>query len=346
MKKIILKTAIFVLPFLLLHFSYIFFYSTDKGDLIRVGYIFDNNIYNSSNLFQQENKKEIKFKNISEVNLNVKNNFTFLTIGDSFSDQENIGYQNYLADKKHTVLHYDRFLHDNPIETLYSILNGDLLNTVNVKYIILQSSERDFIDRAINADNSKTITTKKTIALIKRYQLKKDVEKERNKKQFFSRAIFRFPLYNLYYNFDDNAFFSQTYQVKTKSNLFSTNNHKLLFYAKDIEVVEENNNKESLEILNNHLNILSKKLNEKGIKLIVLPSPDKFGLYYNEIINNSNYPKPMFFENLEKMKKNYLYLDSKKLLSKNKKDIYYYDDSHWSPYATKLIAQELSKIIK
>jgi len=48
------------------------------------------------------------------------------------------------------------------------------------------------------------------------------------------------------------------------------------------------------------------------------------------------------------MPKNYLYLNSKQILKnemKNKKDIYFYDDTHWSPWSSKAIAIELAKII-
>jgi len=80
-----------------------------------------------------------------------------------------------------------------------------------------------------------------------------------------------------------------------------------------------------------------------------LPSPDKYDIYYDYIINKSKYPKPLFLEYLAEMQKNYLYVDSKKILSnsiKQKKDIYYYDDTHWSPFAAKIISDELSKLIK
>jgi len=57
----------------------------------------------------------------------------------------------------------------------------------------------------------------------------------------------------------------------------------------------------------------------------------------------------MFFIHLDKVKKEYLYVDSKKLLVNainSKKDIYFYDDTHWSPIASILIAEEINRIIK
>ena len=100
--------------------------------------------------------------------------------------------------------------------------------------------------------------------------------------------------------------------------------------------------------LNDILNDLSNKLKNKGIKLIVLPSPDKYNVYYDYIIEKTKYPKPLFFEHLDKTEKKYLYVNSKKKLIdavRRKKDIYFYDDTHWSPWASKLISDEIYKLI-
>jgi hypothetical protein len=86
----------------------------------------------------------------------------------------------------------------------------------------------------------------------------------------------------------------------------------------------------------------------KGVKLIVLPSPDKFDLYYDYIINKDEYPKPLFFEQIKIINKDYIYLNSKEILSEainNKKDIYFYDDTHWSPWASQIIANEIAEIV-
>lgn len=79
-----------------------------------------------------------------------------------------------------------------------------------------------------------------------------------------------------------------------------------------------------------------------------MPSPDKYDMYYDYIIDKNKYPRPLFFDFLETENKNYLYLDSKKILQKDfagRKDIYFYDDTHSSPWATQIIAEELTKIL-
>ncbi|GAW89776.1 hypothetical protein FPS14_contig00030-0017 [Flavobacterium psychrophilum] len=40
-------------------------------------------------------------------------------------------------------------MHENPIETVTGFLNGNVLDNIKVDYIILQSVERVFVERAL-----------------------------------------------------------------------------------------------------------------------------------------------------------------------------------------------------
>ena len=344
MKKLLYKTALFVTPFLLIFWFSYKNQTNEKADLSRLSYI--SNIYNSNEVFKKEMNRKIKYTSFSEINLKKKNTFTVFTIGDSFSEQGIISYQNYLADNtKIKVLHYDRFLHENPIETINGFLNGNVLDNIKVEYIILQSVERGFVDRGIVYNKKNKINNDSLTTLINNHKEKSlEVVKEKTKDKFFCRRTLEFPLYAICYTFDDNAYLSKVYKVKTKQNLFSTNNHELLFYEDDYKMLEVNNNLSNIKTLNYELNVLAKKLKERGIKLIVLPSPDKLDFYYDEIVNKDKYTKPIFFNYLRNLKKEYIYIDSKKILqekTKNKKDVYFYDDTHWSPVASKIIADNI-----
>lgn len=359
MKKLLYKTAFFVFPFFLLYLFSFKYYRLDKGDLIRLGYI--PNIYNYDfrKLFAEDFKKNYNCTNFSEINLKKKNKFSVFTIGDSFSEQGSVGYQNYLEyNSDIEVLHLDGFLHDNPIETVNGFLNGNVLDSIKVDYIILQSVERSIVNRGIDFNKKSKINIDSLTNLINKHKeklnkhkekLHEEVLKEKTKDKFFCRETLKFPLNAIYYNFDDNAYSSKTYQVKTKQNLFSTNNHKLLFLDDDYEVLSVNNNLSFVKTLNSELNMLAKRLKERGIKLIVLPSPDKLDFYYDDIINQNQYPKPLFFETMRSLHKNYIYVDSKKILKENTsniKDVYFYDDTHWSPVASKIIADKIKSEIE
>lgn len=343
MKKFLVKNILFLFPIVFLHIFTLIFYSTNKGDLLRLGYLVDISS-NYRDAFNEEFKNNINFSKISETKK--QNNYNILIIGDSFSGQKNFGYKNYLGNKPDiNVLYFDRELHSNPLQTLYSLLNGDFFDEKNIKYIILQSVERAFVKRIKNLDTTKILNYE---ALNKLVEEKKTIKKENYSNKFLSDRVFKFPFYNLLYLFDDNAYFSSVYRTELNDNLFSVNNNELLFYYQDINALKTNNSMEEVSSLNDILNDLSNKLKDKGIKLIVLPSPDKYGLYYDYIVEKTKYPKPLLFEHLDKIEKKYLYVNSKKILTdavRRKKDIYFYDDTHWSPWASKLISDEIYKLI-
>jgi hypothetical protein len=307
MRKFIVKALFFSLPIAFLFVFTFVFYTTEKGDLIRIGYIINKGDYRS--IFKKELVQKNFYTKVSSLNFNQQKKFTVLTIGDSFSGQNGYGYKNYLAQKPNiSVLHLDRFLTKNPIETTFGILNSDLLKTIKVDYIILQSVERHITKRVKKIDKSRIMTTDSLKIQIKEHDdnLKQEIEKE----NFPSQRMINFPLQNLLYFFDDNAYGSDVYQVTTNKTLFSKDNNRLLFLSSDLKAVKDNNKEQSLAQLNTTLNELSNRLGEKGIRLIVLPSPDKYDFYYDYIINKKKYPKPLFFERFEKYPKQYIYINS------------------------------------
>lgn len=365
MKKFVVKFVLFSIPIAFLFLFTTIFYATDKGDLIRVGYLIEKKNYRD--IFEKELNQPILFSKVSEINTNKPQKITVLTIGDSFSEQFGYGYKNYLAKNNISVLHLDRFLSGNPIQTVHGILNGDFLNTIKVDYIILQSVERDIVARAQKCKTDTLISLNSINQGVKEYKAKLKLATINNEleqlelKSYFRNSIkkiklddfsanrlIKFPLQNINYYFDDNAYNSETYKVKTKRELFSVSENELLFLSSDLNGVKENNNQKSVSKLNEVLNSVFEKCEQKGIKLIVLPSPDKYDFYYDEIAEKQKYPRPLFFEHFEKMTKSYLYINSKKVLQeklKDKKDIYFYDDTHWSPFASKVLATELLKVI-
>lgn len=346
MKKYLYKTSLFLLPILCLVLITKIFYTTDKskgGDLLRLGFIFDDGTYRDK-IKKKFKKVPIKFKELSNVNLENENIFDVLTIGDSFSGQDEYGYKNYLANKDSiTLLHIDRFLSENPIQALINFTNGDFFEKIKVNYIVLQSVERDIVKRAEKISWKEQTSLEFISKKIKENSLRK---KAKEKDNFFSDGIFKIPLINILYLFQDNPYDSQTYKIATENNFFTNKTNNLLFYFDDLEKVKLNNDSLKVLTLNKVLNELSLKLKYKGIKLIVLPCPDKYDFYYQGISKKNKYIEPMFFDRFDRMDKSYIYINSKKILmdlSKETKDIYYYDDTHWSPLAADKIAQEILK---
>lgn len=346
MKRFIRKGVAFLLPVILLYVFMALFYTTDKGDILRVGYIMDfNKDYRT--IFKDEFDRKIYFKMVSELDLDKPQEFTVMTVGDSFSEQNQYGYKNYLAEKSNgSLLHYDSFMNDNPIQTLSGLVNGDFFDKVKVKYVVLQSVERYFATRVRRFDSVKKISMDSVKRAIRKHIPK---PKDDQNDKFFSDRMLKFPLYNIKYQFDDNAYSSDIYKVKTNDQLFSVPEKELLFYYEDLINFPKNGNSELIEKLNIELNRINEKLKARNITLIVLPAPDKSDFYFDEIANRSVYRKPVFFDQMAQMNKQYIYIDSKKALQvkmKGRKDIYFYDDTHWSPWSSKIIADTIYNIIR
>lgn len=343
MKKFISKSLLFTLPFLLIHFINVVFYNVNDGDLIRVGYIYSNPCPNKK--INEDFHLKKAYTQISQIDVNKKSEFDIITIGDSFSDQDSLGYQNFLVQKGYSVLDLDKNINENPIDQLIKLVNGDFFNTVKTNYVVLESVERKFIDytKSVNINSSiQNNTLRKDISLLKK-------NKRNNQLDFFSETTLKAPLSNISYSFVDKPQFSQTFKVETtKNTLFSNFPNHLLFFQDDYFFLPEKNNLSELAKANKIINDLQDVLKKKNIQLILVIAPDKYDLYYPFILDKNQYSKSFFFDNLEKLQKKYSNLDAFKTLSKavqKKKNVYYYADTHWSPIGAKIIAEELDKII-
>lgn len=354
MKKLIFKTSLFTVPFFIIYLIAKFCYVSGQGDLFRLGYFTTNYGYEWNKIFKDELKREQRFETVSNLNFDSINNFDILIVGDSFSEQRGFAYQDYLAEysgKK--ILHLDRFFHENPIETVEKLLKGDFFSKVKCKYLILESVERGITDRGhyfLNK-NPEPLTIEDLKKVIYERNIAETKAKDDDgsfKLSFFSKDIIRLPMYRLFYNFNDHAFKSPTYLVETNRNLFSTPNKICLFYGDDLKFRKKLCEDVAIESTNREINRLSNQLNKKGIKLVTLICPDKYEVYYEFFKDKEKYTAPIFFDKFNKLPKNYIYIDSKKYISdliKKEKDIYYLDDTHWSPFAARGIAKEVNQIL-
>ena len=343
MKKFIIRTSLIVLPFFISGYIYKYFYDSEMGGFsIRVGH-FSSGV-DSCKIISKLDFDNIYFDYLSETK---KTEFKALNIGNSFSKQEFReinGYTNYLSmDDSISVLnHITNF---NPVKRLKEILNGNVLESIKVEYIILQFVERHFIANLNHVGQLKDIDYDE-LKIIDKKNSQKFKEKlivDNKYPGFFSKGTLFFGLNTIF----DKDLMGKVLKSKTKHNLFSVNRNELIFYHEDISNLEINNNHNLIEEANRELNNIALRLKQKDVKLIVLIAPDKYSFYYNDLLNN-NYPEPILFNVLDTLSKDYLYFNAKKVLSEHKqttKDLYFFDDTHWSPLASNIIAYELRKII-
>ena len=134
-----------------------------------------------------------------------------------------------------------------------------------------------------------------------------------------------------------------------RDDLFTGNPNNILVYQDDIDYMPIKNDLKKMTSSVEILNTINDMLAEKGITLIVLISPDKYDLYHPYIADQHYANTPLFYQHYSTASKSYLIVDAFTLLSnslKDHKDVYYYDDTHWSPVAAKIIANKISTLIQ
>ncbi len=341
------------------------------GDLARMTYSVDLIDKRSTDIDLQ--KKHIKY------NEYLGNNVDFITIGDSFSEGASSGknpyYQDYIASIYNvSVLNIKLFENNkNYIETIYSLLNSGQLEKLGVKYILIESVQRRSLERfAINDMNINISNIDNFKNQILNNQKNDNLIQSHSNEQFeinwidVFNSIFSKSNNNdvsVINNLNLNAFiYNAKFKIKghgkmaphvyrelLNKDFFSTEvSRDLLFYDEDLKYLKYES-EENIKLLNNNFNLLAKALGEKNIKLIFMPAVDKYNLYSPYIISNT-YQKSIFFEYLDSLPKDYIFINTKKILSeqleKGEKDIFYADDTHWSHKASEVIIKDESfKII-
>lgn len=354
MKKFLIKTGLFLVPIIVLIGYTIKYYNFEQGDLVRMSYLKSD--YDYSVVFNNEynNTKRVIFNDSSVVSVVKKKKWKFFTIGDSFTQQSIIGYVDKLSAKypNDVVSFKSHYQHEgDPMSTLYAMIKSDYFDSVKVEYVIYQCVERYSVYRGAGLNRDVQLgysEIQEKIAENEKNRLKASKNPQLKKEPYPTDRFIKFPLNNILYKFKSTGNNQLVYQEKLSTPLFSTSNNNVLFFHEDIDILPYNNDAENVKKLNDNLNEMALLFQQKGIQLIVLIAPDKFDLYYPYIVNNKKYTKPLFFEHFNKLEKKYLYVDAysilKKKLEQKAKDIYLYDDSHWSPWATEIIATEIKRV--
>lgn len=340
MKKFIYKFVIFFIPILILHLFVYIYYSPDKGDIFRVGYVI-NLFPDYRDAFLKDDKKELKVISIRNVDSNRE--YDLLTIGDSFSDQGTMGYQNFLAlNNGIKIVHLDRHLQTNQFQALIGLLNSGFFENYKFKSVLLQFIEAGSIGVVRNLDWDFTFPEVESLD-----SLKSDFDQFTTKFKFPSDRVVKFPYYNLKRVLFPELDCNKVYSLPLKENVFSVRDPTLYFHSSNPKFINNSSEQEIVE-LNIFLNLLAEKLRERGVELIVMPVPDKLDFYFDKLEYSGQFEKTKFFEIIKPLKKKYLYVDSLEILEtkgNNKKDIYYYDDTHWSPVGVEILGKSIFQSI-
>ena len=341
-KKITFLWSLFISIFLIFNFLVFFNYTskvypdtadTTIGDLARMSYMVDI-------IQERENITDLEKLHLYQNQYNYEN-IDMVTIGDSFSNGgaggKNRYYQDYIStiyNKK--VLNLNIQNYKNYLEIIAFFANSGYLEKIGVKYVLIESVQREALVRFARNDLNLAIKTDKNLENIFRNSMEiYNIEKLHNlKPSIINNLNLNAFIYNIkYYIKGYGKLNSSVYIEKLNKDLFtSKSSSKLAFYHEDIKKLSLET-KENIELLNHNFNNLADILESKGIKLIFMPAVDKYNLYRPYIVSN-NYKESIFFEYLSTLDKKYIFINTKEILSKNlensEKDIFYADDTHWS----------------
>ena len=334
MKKFLIKLSYTVLPVFLLLFglvAYVTLYISPRatGDLGYLAYIpFD---------CQEDapgEMEELLFEDIRQTDSLRNVHVDVLTVGDSFSKMGRFGYQNYLAAQDVSVANCTRELYENPFQYAYNILNMGLVDSTNISVMVVQVGERYLVSRSEEFDINK----------VDMHEL--DPEPSSSSGGSVNDwSLLRardFLMYRLHW--------SPVYKVTLDKDFFNNKEPRsLYFYCGDITNgvnIGEASRQKVLEVFQ----ILTRKAEERGIALILMIPVDKYDMYQDHIVDNP-YPRKTYIEDAHEIfgdTPNVLlckYLLTP-LIEKGEKDVFLFDDSHWSIKAAEIVGKELSKRVK
>ena len=335
MKRFLIKLSYLVLPIYLLMLglvAYVTFYISPRADVSDLGYL--ALIPFGAEYGQMISKNEMKdtlfiiVKNTEELrNIHVN----VLTVGDSFSQQGSAGYQNYMPGEGISVANCRRSLYENPIQYACNILDWGVVDSTNIDVLVVEVVERDFVIDIGNFGENKIevpepdSTSDKVVGSANVWSLLRARD---------------FVLYHF-------AGRSPVYTLDLKRDFFSSREpNKLYVYDRDINnglTIDENLRPKVKEVFD----LLTRKAHERGIKLMLMIPVDKYDLYQDYITDNPYPPKrvnedvrDIFGDIPEVMLCKYCLLP---LLEKGEKDVFLFDNTHWSYKGSEAVGKELSR---
>ena len=314
------------------------------GDLARLSYsddLVDNN--------HKDYTIDLPKRHVKSSLYNYRDQIDLITVGDSFSNgrakAKNRYYQDYIATYSNiNVLNIETTYNrrNTPLETVVYMLNSGLLDEIKPKSILIQSVERFTIERLGEA--SLNIELNATKQQLKEFFKEHPYTLYIPENNIINTGNYRALLYKVLYKFRNDAYYSRIIKEDLTKKMFSVGDGKEILIIKESISNIKKTNQKSIKTLNENLNTLAQLLEKKGIKLYYMPSADKFNVY-RKYIANDDLPKSSFFEALREQKKDYILIDTKKILSKNINngdiDVYYVDDSHWTYKASNEIFSKI-----
>lgn len=303
-------------PLLLLLFAWVYYASISidvTGDLGRIGQIVFSNEYRIQEEFQHIPSSTMDWGDVNDLKSN-----SVVFIGDSFT--KSTSYPDYLANI--FQIPSVKFFADNtetPEETFIALCNA---NYEMPKAIVLESVEREFVFHLCNVDFCSSITPRASVYT------------SINEKQTDFSTFYKNKLFNNH----------AVLNVSLRDSLFTCpqKEKELYFYKDDLRFPKE----EQIQTAISNLESLFQLAKKKNICLFYVVAADKYDVYQEFAVDNS-FPKKYMLDRFIGFESNLYFVNTKHVLLKNAnqgvKDLYYADDTHWSPVGAKIVAEEIAR---
>ena len=300
-------------PLVLVVIAFMFYLGLAKditGDLGKIGQIVFSKEYHAQTKFEEDIDKQLYWCANSELK-----DFGVVFMGDSFTK----GCFPYYVESNQSVAKYFASNVESPEQTFVSLCKS---NVTMPHVVVLESVERAFVWRLSRLDFG-DLPAIQPIGAAYFPPIKKQTD--------FS-TFYRNQLINSH----------SVRCIQLRDSLFSCpqKEKELYFYVEDLQFPSD----ESVEIAVAKLDSLFQLANEKGVRLIYVVAADKYDVYQG-FADDNPYQEKTVMEHFAKFESNPCFVNTKPLLTgkamEGVKDLYYADDTHWSPVGAKIVADEI-----
>jgi len=323
---------------------YLWATNDNSGDLMRLGLIDGGGEYTDS--ISSRLLPEVYYNSQDNDSLLRRDTCGVLVVGDSFSHGGGVGkpgdYVNYLAHdsgRKVVVFTPEDPTRGIPLQLAYDLLNLRVIDSTNVSNLVVQEVERYLVDRHCNF-----VTDHDAIP---RPKPKQEAPLERPEHEEYS-PLLRVKDYVFYHFLGANPI----YNARLERPMFGGKEpDKLYFYNDDVKLGFDLTASQRKRVVSCIEQVID-MAHRQGVNLIILIAADKYDMYQDFIVDNP-YPTKTLNEDiaswLQPAYREHL-LFSKHilhpLLEQGVKDVYLFNDTHWSPASSQVIAGEIIKRLK
>lgn len=349
MKKFLTIISYTVLPVWLLLVglaTWLWATNDNSGDLMRLGLI-DGGAEYTDSIFELA-LPEVYYNGQDNDSLLRLDTCGVLVVGDSFSHGGGVGktgdYVNYVAHESgrkvvvYTPPQDPAF--DSPMQVAFDLLNLGVIDSTNCPNLVVQEVERYLVDRHCRFVSTHTWLPRPAAG-------EKTADEEDQRKDY--SPLLRVKDYIFYRFLGANPI----YTAPLNRRMFGgTEPAKLYFYNDDVNLGINVTERQRQQVVSCFESVID-AARRQGVNLVILIAADKYDMYQDFIAGENPYPAKTLNEDIAQWmtgegKQRLLFSKGvlHPLLEQGVKDVYLYNDTHWSPASSHLISQAIIEKLK